>query len=81
VQAVFTDQVRAHTRQVAFVGARESLVQERRHGRLQHGVAEELEAFVVIGTGTAVRQGALQQRRLLESVAEALLQRTETSIH
>ena len=63
VQAVLAHQVGAHAGQVAFVGAGEALEQQAGDGQAQDGVAEELEALVVVGAEAAVRQRALQQRR------------------
>jgi hypothetical protein len=69
--------VRAHARQVAFVGAGKARVEQCRDCGLQHGVAEEFEALVVLGAGAAVRQRAQQQARVGEPMAQALLQRVD----
>jgi molecular chaperone DnaK len=81
VQAVFAHQVGAHAGQVALVGAAEALVQQRRDGQAEHGVAEELQPLVVLRPETAVRQRALQQGRVAEGVTEPLLQGEERRVH
>ena len=81
VQAVFAHEVGAHAREVAFVGAAEALEQEARDRQVEHRVAEELEALVVVGAEAAVRERAVQQRLFREAVAEALLQGVEAGIH
>jgi hypothetical protein len=81
VQAVLAHEMGAHTRQVAFVGAGVAFVQQARNGQAQHGVAEELEPFVVVGTVAAVREGLRQQLGPLEAVAEAALQVVQESTH
>ena len=73
-QTVFANEMRAHARQVAFVGPAEALVEQCRDRGLQDGVAEELEALVVLCTGTAVGQRACQQRAAGKAVTQALLQ-------
>ena len=74
VQAVFAHEVGAHAGQVAFVGAGEALEQQAGNRQAEHRIAEEFEPFVVVGTEAAVRQRARQQRAIVESMAEALLQ-------
>jgi hypothetical protein len=81
VQAVLAHEVRAHAGEVALVGAGEALVEQSRHRQAQHGIAEELEAFVVLGTEAAMRQGVEHQGGLPEAVAQALLQAVESRIH
>ena len=81
VQAVLAHEVGAHPGQVAFVGAAEAVEQQARDGQAQDGVAEELEALVVVGAEAAVGQRPLQQRRVGEAVADALLQGDEAGIH
>ena len=73
VQAVLAHEVGAHAREVAFVGAGEAVEQQPRDGQVQHRVAQELEALVVVGAEAAVRERALEQRALGELVAEPLL--------
>ena len=73
VQAVLAHEVGAHAREVALVGAGEAVEQQPRDGQVQHRVAQELEALVVVGAEAAVREGALEQRALGELVAEPLL--------
>ena len=74
LQAVLAHEVRAHAREVAFVAAREALEQQAGDRQVQHRVAQELEALVVVGAMAAVRQRALHQRRAGKAVAQALLQ-------
>ena len=81
VQAVLAHQVRTDARQVAFVGAREALVQQAGDGQTQHGVAQELEPLVVVGAAAAVRERARQQPRLAEDMAQPLLQGVESRVH
>ena len=81
VQALFAHQVRAHAGEIAFVGALEALVQQVGNGQAQHRVAEKLEPLVVVRAEAAVRQGAAQQARIGEAVADAPLQCVQTSVH
>jgi hypothetical protein len=73
VQAVLAHEVGAHAREVAFVGTVEAVEQQPRDGHVQHRVAQEFQALVVVGAEAAVREGALEQRALDELVAEPLL--------
>ena len=50
-------------------------------GGRQHGVTQEFEALVVLGAEALVRERTLEQRRLDEAVAKALLQGVERSAH
>jgi hypothetical protein len=61
VQAVLAHQVGADAGQVAFVGARETLVQQAGDRQAQHRIAQELEALVVVGAAAAVRERTRQQ--------------------
>ena len=81
MQAVLADQVGADAGEVAFVGAGEALEQQARDDQAQDGVAEELEPLVVVGAEAAMGQGPLQERRVGEAVADALLQGDEAGIH
>ena len=81
VQAVLAHQVRAHARQVAFVGAGEALEQQAGNGQAQHRIAEEFQAFVVVGAEAAVRQRPGEQLRLAEAVADAGLEFVESLVH
>ena len=81
VQAVLAHQMGADAGQVALVGPPETLVQQGRHRQTQHRVTEELEPLVVIGPEAAMGQGAREQPRLREAVAEALLQCVEARVH
>ena len=81
MQAVFAHEVGAHARQVAFVGIAEALEQQARDDQAEDGVAEKLEALVVVGAVAAVGQRALQQGRIAEPVTDALLQCDESGIH
>jgi hypothetical protein len=81
VQAVLAHQVGADARQVTLVGAREALVQQAGHRQVEHGVAEEFEALVVLGAAAAVGERTQQQARLLEPMTEPLLQGVESGIH
>src|SRR5690606_26705314 len=77
VQRVLLDQVGPHARQVALRQFRETDVQQVRDGQVQHRVAEKLEALVVVGRETAVRERELEQPRVRERVLKARLQRDE----
>ena len=71
----------AHPRQVALVGAAEALEQQARDDQAEDGVAEEFEALVVVGAEAAMGEGPFQERRVVEPVADALLQGVEAGIH
>ncbi len=81
VQALFAHQMRAHARQVAFVGAFEALVQQAGDGQAQHRVTEKFKPLVVVGTEAAVRQRAAQQARVAEAVTDAPLQCVQAGVH
>jgi hypothetical protein len=67
--------------QVAFVGAGVALVQQAGHGKAEHGVAQELQAFVVVGAKAAVGQCPHQQVGALEAMAKPALEGIERSVH
>ena len=81
VQAVLAHQMGADAGEVALVGAAEAVEEEARDDQAQHRVAEELEPLVVVGAEAAVGQRALQERRIAEAVADALLERDERRVH
>ena len=81
VQAVLANEVGANTGQVTFVGIAETVEQQARDDQAQDGVAEELEALVVVGAVAAMRQGALHQSRIGEAMTDLLLQCVEAGIH
>jgi hypothetical protein len=72
--------VGANARQVTLVGTGEAFKEQCRNGRLQHGIAKELEALVVLGAGAAMRQRTLQQGRVGEVQTQSLLKSRETRI-
>ena len=80
VQAVFAHEVGTHARQVAFVAARESVIEQARDGQAQHRVTQELEPLVVVGAMAAVGQRPLKQRDGSKTVSQALLQRQQIGI-
>ena len=73
-QGVLLDQIGAHARQVAFGLVVQLFVQPVRHRQVQHRVAQKFKPLVVVGRKAAVRDRALQQRRIGKEVAQALLQ-------
>ena len=81
MQAFLAHQVGAHARQVAFVGAGETLEQQPRDHQAQHRIAEEFEPFVVVGAEAAVGQRARQQPGIVEAMADAPLQCVESNVH
>src|SRR5690606_18589049 len=56
-QCRLTNEAGSHTRQVAFLRQRKTLKQQRGHHEIQHRIAKELQAFVVIAVMTAMREG------------------------
>ena len=81
VQAVLAHQVGADAGEVAFVGIAEAVEQQAGDRQAQDRVAEELEPLVVVGAEAAVGQGPLQEARVGEAVADALLEDDEAGIH
>ena len=71
--SILADEVRAHTREVALVGAGKAVIEQARDGEVQHCVAEELEPLVVVRAEAAVGERTLEERTLREDVAQALL--------
>ena len=74
-QRLAVDEARADPRQLAFGDLREAPVQDRRDGAIQYGVADELEALVMIGAEAAVRERLQEQLRTAEVVAEPAAER------
>jgi hypothetical protein len=56
VQRVLLDQVGAHTRQIALGQGAQPLVQQTGHRQIEHRIAQKLQAFIVVGRKTAVRE-------------------------
>ena len=65
----------------ALVRIAEAIEQQARDDETEHGVAEELEALVVVGAIAAMRESPLHQRRVGEAMADLALQCVETGIH
>jgi hypothetical protein len=56
VQGVLLDQVGAHAGQVALRQSAELLVEHIGYSQVEHRVAQELQAFIVVRAKAAVRQ-------------------------
>jgi hypothetical protein len=61
VQGVLLDQVGAHAGEVTFRQLAQPLKQQVGHRQVEDGIAQELQALVVIGRKAAVRQRTQQQ--------------------
>jgi len=81
VQGRLAHEVGADAGEVAFGRIGVPLEEQIRHGEVEHGVTEELQALVVVGAEAAVRQRAAQQRGVGEAVAQAALKRVESGVH
>ena len=81
MQAVLADEMRAHPRQIAFVGPGEALEQKARDDQAEDRIAQEFEALVVVGPRTAMGQGAVQETSVGEAVPNALLQGGNAEFH
>src|SRR5690606_6991259 len=68
-QGITTDQVRPQPAQLALGEGGKPVIQEFPHHQAQYGVAEELQAFVVGCTDTAVRERQAQQPRIAKPIA------------
>ena len=73
--------LRKHAGQVAFIRAGIALVEQTGHGQAEHGIAEELQALVVVGAMAAMRDGPHEQLGPLEAVAESSLQVVQRGAH
>jgi len=60
VQGILLDQVGTHTGQVALRQLAQLFIEQASHRQVQDGIAQKLDAFVVVGRKAAVRE-CLQQ--------------------
>src|SRR5204863_3202561 len=67
-------EARARTREIAFLRRRKPLEQRQRNGAIQHGIADELEPFVVGNAEAAVGEGLAQEAGLAKFVTEPFRQ-------
>ena len=74
-QTVAIHEVCTNTRKIAFGQLRETAEEFDRNDAVQHGVADELQTFIVIGIVTAVRQRSREERRIAEGIAQPLFDR------
>jgi len=71
----------ANAGQVALVGIAEAVEEQARDDQAEDGVAEEFEALVVIRAIAAMSERSFHQRRIGETMADALLESVEAGIH
>ncbi len=69
-QRLLAHQARAQARQIALAGAGKFTVQPLREQQVEHGIAEELEAFIVGTFGAAMRERDDEQRGVARFVAQ-----------
>ncbi len=77
VQHVLAHQMGSDAGEVALVTAVEAAVEQARHTETEYGVAQELEALVVLGPEALVGHGPHQQAGVGKHVPQPLLQRLE----
>ena len=71
---VLVDQIGAQAGEFAFAIAGEGVEQHFGHAVIEDGVADKLEAFVVLGAVAAVGERLLEEAGILKAVAEVALQ-------
>jgi hypothetical protein len=76
-QRLAADHARAQARELALGGLRETLRERLGNHESEQGITQELQALVVLTPRTAVGQGAAQQARVGETVAQAQLQQVQ----
>ena len=77
MQGVLLHQVRAHARQVAFRQMGQALKEQVGHREIEHRVAQELQALVVIRRKAAMGQRTLKESRVTEPHGQSALQGLE----
>lgn len=61
-------------RQIAFTGLRETAIKRHSNHAVQNRIAEKFEPLVVLGAGTPMGKGTLEQRRIGEAMSKRFLQ-------
>src|SRR4029453_15759852 len=74
-QYLAVHEIRAHSREIAFGDVGEPPVKYGRDCAVQHGVADELEALVVPGPKTGVRQRRAQELGVRKYITEPVKER------
>ena len=75
MQGVLLDQIGTHAREVTLWQFAQFFVEQMGHRQIEHRVAQELQAFVVVCAEAAMRERLLQQRQLAKAITQAFLQR------
>ncbi len=79
-QGLAVDERRPQPGQSPLVGIGMRVVQQSRDAAIENGIAEELEALIVIRAGAPVGQCRMAQRRLHERIAERTFHPAQDSV-